>query len=58
MGSIPHHDEQGKPDSPANPAAPPLLPVTGVPTREITLLEHVDAVIKGGKLVKGAVANQ
>ena len=26
---------------------------TGDPLRDVTLLEHVDAVVKGGKLVKG-----
>jgi imidazolonepropionase-like amidohydrolase len=31
-----------------------LIAVRGDPTRDVTLLEHVDAVIKGGKLVKGA----
>jgi len=30
-----------------------LVAVVGDPTRDVTLLEHVDAVIKGGKLVKG-----
>ena len=35
-----------------------LVAVTGDPTRDVTLLEHVDAVIKGGKLVKGAATSQ
>ncbi|MEO7634020.1 MAG: amidohydrolase family protein [Sphingomicrobium sp.] len=30
-----------------------LIAVKGDPTRDVTVLEHVDAVIKGGKLVKG-----
>ena len=30
-----------------------LIAVKGDPTRDVTLLEHVDAVIKSGKLVKG-----
>ena len=30
-----------------------LVAVTGDPTRNVRLLEHVDAVIKGGELVKG-----
>src|SRR3954471_19204558 len=30
-----------------------LVAVRGDPTRDVTLLEHVDAVIKGGTLVKG-----
>ncbi|HEU5482713.1 MAG TPA: amidohydrolase family protein, partial [Sphingomicrobium sp.] len=29
-----------------------IIAVRGDPTRDVTLLEHVDAVIKGGKLVK------
>ena len=35
-----------------------LIAVTGDPTRDVTLLEHVDAVVKGGKLVKGGGAPQ
>ncbi|MEO8176282.1 MAG: amidohydrolase family protein, partial [Sphingomicrobium sp.] len=35
-----------------------IVAVVGDPTRDVTLLEHVDAVIKGGKLVKGAAASQ
>ena len=35
-----------------------MVAVVGDPTRDVTLLEHVDAVIKGGKLVKGAAASQ
>jgi imidazolonepropionase-like amidohydrolase len=31
-----------------------LVAVVGDPTRDVTLLEHVDAVIKGGKLIRGA----
>ena len=30
-----------------------LIAVRGDPTRDVTVLEHVDAVVKGGKLVKG-----
>ena len=30
-----------------------LVAVRGDPTRDVRLLEHVDAVIKGGQLVKG-----
>src|SRR5215210_9536284 len=30
-----------------------IIAVRGDPTRDVTVLEHVDAVIKGGKLVKG-----
>ena len=30
-----------------------LVAVTGDPTRDVTLLEHVDAVVKGGKLIRG-----
>ena len=33
-----------------------LVAVTGDPTADVTVLERVDAVIKGGKLVKGAAA--
>jgi imidazolonepropionase-like amidohydrolase len=33
-----------------------LVAVAGDPTRDVTVLEHVDAVIKGGKLVKGPAA--
>src|SRR5438874_1343598 len=35
-----------------------MVAVRGDPTRDVTVLEHVDAVIKGGKLVKGAAAAQ
>ena len=35
-----------------------MVAVRGDPTRDVTLLEHVDAVIKGGKQVKGAAAAQ
>ena len=35
-----------------------IVAVVGDPTRDVTLLEHVDAVIKGGKLVKGTAASQ
>jgi imidazolonepropionase-like amidohydrolase len=35
-----------------------LIAVKGDPTRDVTVLEHVDAVIKGGELVKGEVAAQ
>ena len=31
-----------------------LVAVTGDPTRDVTLLERPDAVIKGGKLIRGA----
>jgi imidazolonepropionase-like amidohydrolase len=31
-----------------------LVAVTGDPTRDVRLLEHVDAVVKGGVLVKAA----
>ena len=30
-----------------------IVAVRGDPTRDVTVLEHVDAVIKGGELVKG-----
>ncbi|HET8750731.1 MAG TPA: amidohydrolase family protein, partial [Sphingomicrobium sp.] len=30
-----------------------LVAVRGDPLRDVTLLEHVDAVVKGGQLVKG-----
>ena len=30
-----------------------IIAVVGDPTSDVTLLEHVDAVIKGGRLVKG-----
>lgn len=30
-----------------------LIAVKGDPTRDVTLLEHVDAVVKGGKLIRG-----
>lgn len=30
-----------------------IVAVTGDPTRDVTLLERPDAVIKGGRLVKG-----
>ena len=33
-----------------------IIAVTGDPTSDVTLLEHVDAVIKGGELIKGAPA--
>ena len=35
-----------------------LIAVTGDPTRDVTVLEHVDSVVKGGRLVKGGVAPQ
>jgi imidazolonepropionase-like amidohydrolase len=35
-----------------------IIAVRGDPTRDVTLLEHVDAVIKGGTLVKGPGAPQ
>lgn len=35
-----------------------LIAVKGDPTRDVTLLEHVDAVVKGGKLIKGPGAAQ
>jgi imidazolonepropionase-like amidohydrolase len=35
-----------------------MVAVAGDPTRDVTLLEHVDAVIKGGRLVKGGGANR
>jgi imidazolonepropionase-like amidohydrolase len=33
-----------------------MIAVRGDPTRDVTVLEHVDAVIKGGQLVKGPAA--
>jgi imidazolonepropionase-like amidohydrolase len=33
-----------------------LVAVRGDPLRDVTLLEHVDAVIKGGRLVKAPAA--
>jgi imidazolonepropionase-like amidohydrolase len=30
-----------------------LVAVSGDPLRDVRVLEHVDAVVKGGKLVKG-----
>ena len=33
-----------------------LVAVRGDPLRDVTILEHVDAVVKGGKLVKGPAA--
>jgi imidazolonepropionase-like amidohydrolase len=30
-----------------------LVAVRGDPLRDVTVLEHVDAVVKGGRLVKG-----
>jgi imidazolonepropionase-like amidohydrolase len=30
-----------------------IVAVRGDPLRDVTLLEHVDAVVKGGELVKG-----
>jgi imidazolonepropionase-like amidohydrolase len=35
-----------------------MIAVRGDPTSDVTLLEHVDAVIKGGKLVKGPATAQ
>ena len=35
-----------------------LIAVRGDPTRDVTVLEHVDAVIKGGELVRGPGATQ
>ena len=35
-----------------------IIAVRGDPVRDVTVLEHVDAVIKGGKLVKGAGAER
>jgi imidazolonepropionase-like amidohydrolase len=35
-----------------------MIAVRGDPTADVTLLEHVDAVIKGGMLVKGTGTNQ
>ncbi|WP_309661031.1 amidohydrolase family protein [Sphingomonas sp.] len=35
-----------------------IVAVVGDPTRDVSLLEHIDSVIKGGKLVKGAATNQ
>jgi imidazolonepropionase-like amidohydrolase len=35
-----------------------LVAVRGDPLRDVTLLEHVDAVVKGGELVKGPGAKQ
>jgi len=35
-----------------------MVAVRGDPLSDVTLLEHVDAVIKGGKLVKGPGAPQ
>jgi imidazolonepropionase-like amidohydrolase len=33
-----------------------IVAVRGDPLRDVSLLEHVDAVVKGGNLVKGAGA--
>jgi imidazolonepropionase-like amidohydrolase len=33
-----------------------LVAVRGDPLRDVTILEHVDAVVKGGRLVKGSDA--
>jgi imidazolonepropionase-like amidohydrolase len=33
-----------------------LVAVKGDPLRDVTLLEHVDTVVKGGELVKGPAA--
>ena len=33
-----------------------LIAVRGDPLRDVSLLEHVDAVVKGGRLVKGPAA--
>jgi len=35
-----------------------MAAVRGDPLRDVTLLEHVDAVVKGGRLVKGPAATQ
>ncbi len=35
-----------------------MIAVRGDPLRDVSLLEHVDSVIKGGKLVKGPAATQ
>ena len=35
-----------------------IIAVRGDPTQDVTLLEHIDAVIKGGKLVKGSAPGQ
>ena len=35
-----------------------LVAVSGDPPRDVTLLEQPDAVIKGGKLVKGATGGE
>jgi imidazolonepropionase-like amidohydrolase len=35
-----------------------IIAVKGDPTRDVTVLEHVDAVIKGGQLVRGPGAAQ
>ena len=35
-----------------------IVAVRGDPLQNVTLLEHVDAVVKGGRLVKGPGATQ